>query len=106
MDNTQMLSAKGLRNEIAKQYGEHGAYTQIFDKIYSVYLQNLPSHIDNRTVKCTCGNPNCKTGLNFDLLDGNNTCILLTDRNGNEHHMHTTLETINQIAENLNIITQ
>lgn len=52
-----------------------------------------PSNIDNRQIKCACGNPNCKIGFNFPTEDG----IFLTDKYGNEHNCHLSVESIDQL---------
>lgn len=99
MSDTKIFNETVLRQEIIKTWGHAGAHIQLFDKICAAFIKNKPSSIDNRQIKCSCNNPDCKTGLNFDTLENGNTCILLTDRNGNEHAMHTTPETIKQITE-------
>lgn len=45
------------------------------------------SAIDNRQMICTCGNKECKIGLNFDETDDGIFVMLLTDRYGNENPM-------------------
>ena len=56
-----------------------------------------PSNIDCRKIKCACGNPDCKIGFNFPTEDG----IFLTDKYGNEHNCHLSVENIDQLISNL-----
>jgi hypothetical protein len=63
---------------------------------HTVYV----SHIDNRMVKCSCGEEKCKIGLNFDGGDGKEV-MRLTDKFGNEHTMCLSEQNINDTLERL-----
>ena len=63
---------------------------------HTVYV----SHIDNRMVKCSCGEKECKIGLNFDGGDGKEI-MRLTDRFGNEHTMYLSESNINDTLQRL-----
>jgi hypothetical protein len=54
----------------------------------------LPSSIDARKVKCSCGEQQCKVGLNFD-----DNVMLLTNKFGNETVMQLNIENIDEIIE-------
>lgn len=57
---------------------------------FVVYL----NHIDNRIIKCACGNPKCKIGINS---DSDPNILFLTDKYGKEHAMHLNKENTKEL---------
>lgn len=64
----------------------------------------LKSHIiyedivDCRSIKCSCGNPDCRIGVSF---DSDPNIMRLQDKYGNEHMMHLSKENAKQLIQAL-----
>jgi len=52
--------------------------------------------LDNRKVKCACGNPQCQIGVNF---DSEPNVMLMTNKHGDDAVMHLNDENIDELIE-------
>lgn len=63
-------------------------------KSHIVYEDNM----DMRTIKCSCGDPDCKIGISF---DDHPSIMRLTDKYGNEHAMHLDNKNVKKLISDL-----
>jgi hypothetical protein len=93
---------QNIRSALISLYGPASPEYELAMEWYSVYLKNTPTNLDNRKVKCACGNAGCRIGLNFDQgSEPSQQYMLLTDKNGNEHNMHINPENKKELMGHL-----
>ncbi len=97
--------------EIDDFLAEHGwtetyyqrRYLRSAIKLLAISELVSPSYIDNRMIKCACGQPDCKIGLNFDQEEDRKDRFMmrLTDKYGNEATMYVDRKTRDEIIKEL-----
>lgn len=89
---------QNIRSALISLYGPASPEFEMAMEWYSVYLKNTPTSLDNREIKCSCGEPKCRIGLNFDHgSEPSQQYMLLTDKNGNEYNMHLNPENTKEL---------